>query len=409
MQFTTNIAERGFKVAANTAAMLAYWDKNLVCRFANKAYIEWFGVSPEKMMDKMTLPQLLGPLLYEKNLPHIIAALKGNVEIFEREITLPSGKILHSIATYSPDIQNGEVQGFYVHVSDVTPVKENISNQQIEPIGLTPSGVLYNIDKDLRASLLTGFPGIDQLAKRNLISSSKLKRDFKNHFNTTVFAYYRNLQMEYAHKYLTRNTCSKKQMASMLNFANLSNFSACYKKYVEKKKTQELIAEIKKESEDRYRAFIKETPFSIAMFDDQMRFLAASQKWLDEYHFTDIEIFSKPFYTIFPGTESEWKPMHDMCLQLDLNKADEGVYHRPDGTAVWLRWDIRPWHRQPDVVGGLLIYTEDITEFKNTEEQNKKISGILNKTNEIANIGAWKRNFVTGAGMPVPAGKTIPN
>jgi PAS domain S-box-containing protein len=112
-------------VANQINAMLAYWDMQLVCRFANDAYLEWFGKTKEEMIDKITLKELLGPALYEKNLPYIKEALKGNKQVFEREIPTPDGKSLrHSLATYFPDVANGEVKGFFVHVADVSYIKQ---------------------------------------------------------------------------------------------------------------------------------------------------------------------------------------------------------------------------------------------------------------------------------------------
>jgi PAS domain S-box-containing protein len=109
-------------ITDHISAMLAYWDNKQVCRFANNAYREWFGKTPEEMIGKMTMKELLGPL-YEKNLPYITAALKGEKQVFEREISLPGGGTRHSIATYYPDIAEGKVRGFFVHVADVTPIK----------------------------------------------------------------------------------------------------------------------------------------------------------------------------------------------------------------------------------------------------------------------------------------------
>jgi PAS domain S-box-containing protein len=114
----------GVKVADHVSAMLAYWDKNQICRFANGAYLEWFGKTREEMVNKMTCRDLLGPSLYEKNLPYISGALEGKVQTFEREIILPSGEIRPALANYYPDILNGEVLGFFVHVADVTPLKK---------------------------------------------------------------------------------------------------------------------------------------------------------------------------------------------------------------------------------------------------------------------------------------------
>ncbi len=117
-----DINNSGLMVADQISAMLAYWDKNSVCRFANSAYVDWFGKRKEDMVDKMTIKELLGPL-YEKNLPYITGALKGEAQTFEREIPLPSGTTRHSLANYFPDIVDGEVHGFFVHVADVTPLK----------------------------------------------------------------------------------------------------------------------------------------------------------------------------------------------------------------------------------------------------------------------------------------------
>jgi PAS domain S-box-containing protein len=118
-----NVSILGLEVADHISAMLAYWDKDLVCRFANSAYVEWFGKTKEEMVDKMTIKELLGPL-FEKNLPYISGALKGENQTFEREIPLPKGGTRASLANYYPEIVNGEVMGFYVHVADVTLLKE---------------------------------------------------------------------------------------------------------------------------------------------------------------------------------------------------------------------------------------------------------------------------------------------
>lgn len=124
--------ELGLLVSDQVTAMLAYWDKDLVSRFANNAYREWFGKSRAEMINKMHISELLGPVLYEKNLPHITAALAGEKQVFEREIPMPGGNgTRHSLATYIPDIKEGEVIGFFVHVADVTHVK-NLENEIIK-------------------------------------------------------------------------------------------------------------------------------------------------------------------------------------------------------------------------------------------------------------------------------------
>jgi PAS domain S-box-containing protein len=109
-------------VADKVSAMLAYWDNQQVCRFANDAYLHWFNASFAEMINKMTLKELLGPL-YELNRPYIEAALQGREQTFEQEITLPNGTKRQVLASYYPDIQDGQVKGFFAHVADITPTK----------------------------------------------------------------------------------------------------------------------------------------------------------------------------------------------------------------------------------------------------------------------------------------------
>lgn len=102
-------------------AMLAYWDSNQLCVFANDAYRGWFGKTRAQIVG-ITLSELLGPL-YAKNLPYIQAAYAGHKQVFERAITTPDGRLRHSLATYTPHIVEGAVAGIFVHVADVTPLK----------------------------------------------------------------------------------------------------------------------------------------------------------------------------------------------------------------------------------------------------------------------------------------------
>jgi len=116
-------ASQAALVAVNhISAMVAYWDSNQRCVFSNDAYREWFGKTPEEMVG-MSMQELLGPL-YVLNLPYIRGALEGRKQVFERRIPLPDGEVRDTIATYTPDIVDGNVRGFWVHVADTTSIRE---------------------------------------------------------------------------------------------------------------------------------------------------------------------------------------------------------------------------------------------------------------------------------------------
>ncbi len=100
-------------------AMLAYWDDGLRCRFANRAYERWFGVSADAMLGR-DMKEFLGPL-WELNRPYVEGVLRGEEQEFEREIADPAGGAPRfSHAFYLPDIVDGAVRGFTVLVIDIS-------------------------------------------------------------------------------------------------------------------------------------------------------------------------------------------------------------------------------------------------------------------------------------------------
>lgn len=122
-------ADLALRVADSVPAMLAYWNAEQVCLFANDAYRAWFGKARRDVVGT-SMRELLGPL-YELNLPHILAALAGEAQVFERTIPRPDGQgVRESLATYTPDVVDGVVRGFFVHVADVTAMK--VLQRQLE-------------------------------------------------------------------------------------------------------------------------------------------------------------------------------------------------------------------------------------------------------------------------------------
>jgi PAS domain S-box-containing protein len=108
----------------NIPSMVGYWGRDLRNHFANRAYQYWLGIDPEKVPG-MHIREVIGEERYRLNLPYIEAALRGEKQTFERQIPSPDGRHLrYSLAEYIPDLLEGEVNGFYVVVSDITPVKE---------------------------------------------------------------------------------------------------------------------------------------------------------------------------------------------------------------------------------------------------------------------------------------------
>ncbi|MBY0572361.1 MAG: PAS domain-containing protein [Undibacterium sp.] len=143
------LAETNFArlVVDETPAIVAYIDRTQTYRFANKAYLDWFGRTIEEMMD-LTMKEVIGPI-YEMNLPHITGVLNGELQIFERQVIIPDGTVRHSLMTYKPHLIDGEVLGFFVHVADVTLLKkiESELRAEKEKVGAVAARELFNLQQ----------------------------------------------------------------------------------------------------------------------------------------------------------------------------------------------------------------------------------------------------------------------
>ena len=108
----------------NFPNMIAYWDQDLICRFANLAYLQGFA-RPASEIIGITVQELLGEKLFVQSAPHISAVLAGKIQEFEREIPKDDGSVSNVLVNYFPDrASNGEVQGFFVLITNITELRK---------------------------------------------------------------------------------------------------------------------------------------------------------------------------------------------------------------------------------------------------------------------------------------------
>lgn len=154
-----------------------------------------------------------------------------------------------------------------------------------------------------------------------------------------------------------------------------------------------------KQSNQRNRIFVEQAPRVMAMFDNNMCYMAASQQWIKDYNLSGKQIIGRSHYEIFPEIGDDWKKIHQECLQGDINQCDEAPFKRADGTVQWLSWEVRPWFISEGNIGGLIMYTADITHLKQKDQEKKRIEEILDKTNEVARIGTWEVDLKSGKAL----------
>jgi len=140
---------------------------------------------------------------------------------------------------------------------------------------------------------------------------------------------------------------------------------------------RKLAAAALRQAHEQLRLFAEHAPAAIAMFDTQMRYLAASQRWLTDFGLGGQDLHGRSHYEVFPDVPERWKEIHRRCLAGGVARADEDAFLRADGSTQWLRWEIRPWHNAAGATGGIVIFSEDITARKLAEEKLRDLSQRL--------------------------------
>ena len=124
-----------------------------------------------------------------------------------------------------------------------------------------------------------------------------------------------------------------------------------------------------REGEERFRTLIEHAPVALAMFDADMRYLAVSRRWLRDYGLGEQDLTGRSHYEVFPDIPERWKSAHRRGLAGEVVREREDRFESIDGTVEWHNWEVRPWRKVDGTVGGLVLFTEDVTERKQTEAE----------------------------------------
>ncbi|WFB37770.1 PAS domain-containing protein [Kiritimatiellota bacterium B12222] len=134
-------------------------------------------------------------------------------------------------------------------------------------------------------------------------------------------------------------------------------------------------------SEKLLRDFVLHAPAAIAMMDQNMCYLQTSERWIIDYNLTGRDLIGRSHYEVFPQLPDHWKEVHRRVLQGAVEFCDEDPMIQPDGRIEWIQWEARPWYLSDGSIGGLLFFTQFITDRKEMELQLTQQKELLENSN----------------------------
>ncbi|MBP1910704.1 PAS domain S-box protein [Methanolobus bombayensis] len=121
------------------------------------------------------------------------------------------------------------------------------------------------------------------------------------------------------------------------------------------------------ENEEKLKLLIEHSPVALIMLDRNMRNIAVTHKWLENSHLDGQDIIGLPHYETHLNVGEEIREAHKRALKGEIVRKEEDFIELPDGSTMWSRWEVRPWKDANGSIGGIIIFSEDITENKKAE------------------------------------------
>lgn len=361
-------------------------------RFVNRQYAELLGRTPEQLVGRHP-SEVLATEVYQRAAPYMAEAVAGRQVRFDQQFpgTTSGNRLLQ--VTYAPECdERGTVLGFIAAIVDITE-RKRAEQARATLAAIVESSEDAIISKDLNGIITSWNRGAERLYGYSqqeavgrpvtiLVPQDRLDHELPMLERIARGEAVQQYETERRRKDGTRIHIALTVSAIRDDEGRIVGVSKVAHDITERKQAEAAL----RESEARLRLFIEHAPAAIAMFDRQMRYVAVSRRWLADYGL-DATVLGRSHYDVFSDIPERWRTAHQQALAGLVLRAEEDRFERSDGTARWLRWEIRPWRDKVGDVGGIIIFAEDITAGKVAEQALRESEAQHRATFDNAAVG----------------------
>ncbi len=137
--------------------------------------------------------------------------------------------------------------------------------------------------------------------------------------------------------------------------------------------------------EEQLRVLVEHTPAGIALLDRDLQYLAVSRQFARDFRLDTEALLGRRHYDVFPDIPERWREIHRRCLAGAVERCAEDPFPRADGSIDWVKWEIQPWRDPCGEIGGLVLFSQLVTEQK--EAADKLIAAKERLAVTLASIG----------------------
>jgi PAS domain S-box-containing protein len=146
------------------------------------------------------------------------------------------------------------------------------------------------------------------------------------------------------------------------------------------------------------QSFVEHTPAAVAMLDRDLRYVVVSRRWLQDYGLGDRDLTGLHHYDVFPEIRNmpDWQRAHQHSLAGVVERRDRDPFVRANGRTDWLRWEARPWRDEHGAIGGIIMFTEVITESVLADARLRESQLHLLASQRVSGLGSWELDLAPG-------------
>ncbi|MEN3975887.1 PAS domain S-box protein [Emcibacter sp. SYSU 3D8] len=143
-------------------------------------------------------------------------------------------------------------------------------------------------------------------------------------------------------------------------------------------------------SPEMWRLFLQHMPACVAVLDRDMRYVATSERWIEDLELTGRDIIGQSHYDLFPGLDDTRRERHRRCLAGETIRLGLDDYVLPSGARLTVKWEYVPWHDAQGDIAGMIMFSEVMTRQRMLEEKVEAEADRLHRAEIVSKSGAWE-------------------